>query len=142
MVIICLHGAEIVSQSLADAMDADGDRATGAALRFGDGLAGLFFCIVEMEQLPLCFWKSEETAIHGSKARFTFIICLDLLEPLLIDPGDDAALLTRIISDLIESHVPCQSSQPGREHSSCTKLGVLSKSMNHRIMREIRRLCL
>ena len=87
-------------------MDADGDRATRAALGFGDGLAGLFFCIVEMEQVPLRFWQAKKTAIHGSEASFTLILCMDLLEPLPIDPGDDAVLLTRIIADLVESHVP------------------------------------
>ena len=55
MVIICFHNAEIASHFLADAMDADGDRATRAALGLGDGLAGLFFYIVKMEQLPLRF---------------------------------------------------------------------------------------
>jgi hypothetical protein len=142
MVIICLRGAEIASHFLADAVDADGDGTARATLGFCDGLASLFFCIVEMEQVPLCLWQFEEAAIHGSEASFTFILCLDLLEPLLIDPGDDAALLTRIIADLIESHVPCQSSQPGHEHCSGAKLGVLSESMNHRIMRQICRLCL
>jgi len=55
MVIFCFHGAEIVLHSLADAMDADGDRTAFTALGLGDGLAGLFFCIVEMEQAPLRF---------------------------------------------------------------------------------------
>ena len=131
-----------MSHSLADAMDADGDRTAFTTLGFGDGLAGLFFCIVEMEQLPLCRWQFEETAVHGCEASFTFIICLNLLEALLIDPGDDAALLTRIITDLIESHVPGQSSQPWHEDCSCAKLSVLSESMNQRIMGNVRRLCL
>ncbi len=142
MVIICFHDAEIASHFLADAMDADGDRATRAALGFGDGLTGLFFCIVEMEQVPLCFWQSEKTAIHGGEASFTFALCMGLLEPLLIDPCDDAALLTRIIAGLIERHVPCQSSQPGDEYRTRTEQRVFSESMNHRIMRQICRLCL
>ena len=67
---------------------------------------------------------------------------MDLLEPLLIDPGNDAVLLTRIIADLIERHVPGQCSQPRHEHGACAKLSVLSEGMNQRIMSEIRRLCL
>ncbi len=142
MVIIRRHCAEIVSHSLADAMDADGDCTAFTALGLGDGLAGLFFRIVEMKQVPLSFWQSEEAAIHGSEASFTFILCMNLLEPLLINPGDDAALLTRIIADLIESQAPCQSSQPRHEHCSCAKLSVLSEGMNQRIMGKVRRLCL
>ncbi len=112
MVIICLHGAEIVSHSLTDAMDADGDGTACATLGCSDGLTGLFFSVVEMEQVPLCFWQSEEAAVHGGETSLTFILCVNILEPLLFDPSDDAVLLTCIIADLVESHVPSECSQP------------------------------